>query len=213
MELTRVLLNPQRRGCKKLLGSPEAMHAAMLASFPPTVDPGRVLWRLDGAYSLRPTLYMVSAVVPDCAHLEEQAGWPTQTTTSTRKYDALLERLDEGQQWGFRLTANPTHRVKLPNGRSQVMGHITAEQQLRWLMAREEQLGLALRTEDGSPTVRIIERGVRKFRRGPSTVTLAVATFDGIARVTDSSALRVALTQGIGRGKAYGCGLLTLARP
>lgn len=36
-------------------------------------------------------------------------------------------------------------------------------------------------------------------------------TFDGRLEVTDPAALRRTLTQGIGKAKAYGCGLITLA--
>ena len=43
-------------------------------------------------------------------------------------------------------------------------------------------------------------------------VTLRNVQFDGVLQVTDTSALRDALTQGIGKGKAYGCGLMTLRR-
>ncbi len=43
-------------------------------------------------------------------------------------------------------------------------------------------------------------------------VTLSTAQFDGVLTVVDADRLREALTAGIGRGKAYGCGLMTLAR-
>ncbi|MQS10215.1 type I-E CRISPR-associated protein Cas6/Cse3/CasE [Streptomyces alkaliphilus] len=46
-------------------------------------------------------------------------------------------------------------------------------------------------------------------RRGP--VTMVTATFDGRLEVTDPDALRRTLTLGLGRGRAYGCGLMTLA--
>ena len=58
-----------------------------------------------------------------------------------------------------------------------------------------------------------VERGIAEFKRGERRVTLGVATFEGVLEVTDPDALRRALTHGIGRGKAYGCGLMTLARP
>jgi hypothetical protein len=53
--LTRFDLNPARRGTRQLLGSPQAMHAAVMASWPPAAqdnlqaDPeaARILWRLD----------------------------------------------------------------------------------------------------------------------------------------------------------------------
>jgi CRISPR system Cascade subunit CasE len=48
------------------------------------------------------------------------------------------------------------------------------------------------------------------IRRG-KPVTLVTVTFDGRLEITDPEALRRTLTQGIGRARAYGCGLLTLA--
>ena len=58
----------------------------------------------------------------------------------------------------------------------------------------------------------VVGRAVRRFPRNGSTVTLATATFEGHLEVTDVAALRHALNHGVGRAKAYGCGLLTLAR-
>jgi len=49
MYLTRFEINKARRGAKKLLGSPQAMHAAVMSAFAaanPGPD-GRVLWRAD----------------------------------------------------------------------------------------------------------------------------------------------------------------------
>ena len=43
-------------------------------------------------------------------------------------------------------------------------------------------------------------------------VTINRTVYEGVARVTDPDALRHALVAGIGRSKAYGCGLMTLAR-
>ena len=48
MYLTRIYLNPHRRGAKQLMRSRQMLHAAVLNCFPPGVldDPGtpRVLW-------------------------------------------------------------------------------------------------------------------------------------------------------------------------
>ncbi|MFD5550034.1 type I-E CRISPR-associated protein Cas6/Cse3/CasE, partial [Streptomyces goshikiensis] len=43
-------------------------------------------------------------------------------------------------------------------------------------------------------------------------VPLVTVTFDGCLEVTDPAALRRTLTLGLGKAKAYGCGLMTLAR-
>lgn len=204
-----------------MLGSRQAMHAAVLASFPGRMadrTSERVLWRLDpGDGEL--VLYVVSPELPDFTHLIEQAGWPTLPTWETREYTPLLDRLSEGQTWQFRLTANPT-RSRPPNdgAPSQRFGHVTVAQQQTWLVARAARAGFELpaalgpdgekRPEYGL-TVR--DRAVDRFKRGDGTVTVSRATFEGQLVVADPAVLRATLTGGLGPAKAYGCGLLTLA--
>lgn len=211
MFLTRTYLNARRRGAQKLLGSPQAMHAAILSGFPPGVEIGRPLWRIDKDDALRPTLYILSDNVPDLTHLDEQAAWPSQPSAESTSYAPLLNALGVGQEWAFRLTANPTHRGSI-NGVSKVLGHVTVSQQIGWLISRQSALGISL-GPDESPRFTLTGREVRNFRRSGSSVTLSTATFDGVLRVEDPALLSDALTRGVGRAKAYGCGLLTLARP
>lgn len=213
MYLSRFEINPARRGAQKLLGSPQAMHAAVLAGFPPsstTVPGGRVLWRVDSGPQTQ-TLYIASQAEPDLTHLVEQAGWPTTQAWTTRPYDGLLASLEPGQSWAFRLTANPTRSIQIgERRRSQRVGHVTAAQQLAWFTERCRGWGFDA-TEGGAPTVAVTRRLTRQFRRQGQTVTLVTAQFDGVLTVSDAELLREALCQGVGPAKAYGCGLLTLA--
>lgn len=209
MYLTKFELNVARRGARALLGSPQSMHAAVLAGFPHG-EAGRVLWRVDKLHGAS-CLYILSPGRPDLTHLVEQAGWPTTHGWRTREYAPLLERLEPGGAFGFRLTANPTRSTRVKEGhRSQRVGHVTAEQQLGWLVSRAERLGFDVGSEE-APTARVIERGVLAFGRRGERVTLATAVFEGSLVVRDAPALRSAITTGIGPAKAYGCGLLTLA--
>ena len=50
------------------------------------------------------------------------------------------------------------------------------------------------------------------FNRSGSKVIIGYATFEGILEITNKDVLREQMISGIGRAKAYGCGLLTLAR-
>jgi CRISPR system Cascade subunit CasE len=224
MYVTRFVVNPVRRGAQRLLGSPQAMHAAVLASFPPPastraarVEPqggqARVLWRIDRSGKVSAQLFIVSPAKPDLTHLVEQAGWPTTETWQTREYSSLLDRLEAGQRWGFRLKANPVHAVRISEaGRSKPLGHITVAQQEAWLTERASKHGFALgRGAGGTPDVVVHDRETVRFRREGRTVTLATATYDGVLEVSDPGALRAALVAGIGRAKGYGCGMLTLA--
>ncbi|MCP2330897.1 hypothetical protein G443_001167 [Actinoalloteichus cyanogriseus DSM 43889] len=86
-------------------------------------------------------------------------------------------------------------------------------QQIDWLLTRVAGSGFAIvPARINEPDVLIRERDVRRFDRSGQRVTLAIATFEGKLRVIDVDRLRHALTHGIGHAKAYGCGLLTLAR-
>jgi CRISPR system Cascade subunit CasE len=209
--LTKFEINRVRRGAKVLLASPQAMHAAALASFP-AGQGGRVLWRVD-RWPLSTFLYLLSDTEPDLTHLVEQAGWPTTHTWQTRDYTPVLDRLARGDQYGFRLTANPTRSTRVHEGqRSQRVGHVTAEQQLGWLLERGERLGVRFGDPE-QPTVSLVARGVESFRRQRALVTVSSATFGGVLTVADPDLLRAAITTGIGPAKAYGCGLLTLAPP
>ncbi|MER2092060.1 MAG: type I-E CRISPR-associated protein Cas6/Cse3/CasE [Saccharopolyspora rectivirgula] len=218
MFLTKMPLNPRRRGTGKLLGSPQAMHAAVLAGFAdarPTGE-GRILWRLDSGQH-RLVLYTVSPEKPDFTHLVEQAGWPTTETWDTRDYGVLLDSLRPGQRWHFRLTANPVHSARKEDWHTtKPIGHVTVKQQEQWLLDRAPRLGFRIppvKGDNGGLDLAVVERKTHRFPKRGHLVTISTATFEGHLEITDAEALRRTLTFGVGRAKAYGCGLLTLAPP
>jgi CRISPR system Cascade subunit CasE len=217
MYLTRFEINTARRAARDLLASPQRMHGAVLAAFPSsraTSLDERVLWRVDH-HERQAVLYLVSPDRPDLTHLVENVGWPTTEGWATRDYTPLLDRLAVGQRWGFRLAANPVHNRRKTDDsqRSQRLGHITVAQQTEWLLRRAEHHGFILPLgEQKEPDVAVRGRRTVRFARQGHTVTLDTAVFEGRLEVTDPTALRAALARGIGHGKAYGCGLLTLAR-
>lgn len=231
MYLTRFRFNTRRAGTRRFLASPQTMHAAVMSSFPdllPESSNGpRVLWRIDRNATAELFLYVVSPSEPDLTHLAEQAGWPTQPTWQTRSYAPFLDRLAAGQTWAFRLTANPVHHARRKEGEpTKRTAHITHRHQQEWLLKRQQAAGFRVlqrppeqrRLPEGDEHEVIVhnrrdssfgksdEGTVRKHR-----VSLITATFDGRLEVTDPDALRRTLTAGLGRAKAYGCGLMTLA--
>jgi|SRR6185312_3749024 len=216
MYFTRMALNPARRGTRFLQTSPQAMHAAVLSAFPPGVatqnTEGRVLWRLDRSKH-EVFLYVVSPESPDLTHLIEQAGWPTSSTWQTRDYAPMLGQITAGQHYVFRLVANPVRQPREAELGGKRVGHVTAAQQQEWLIDRVERSGFRiLEAAEETPALVVSDREVKKFSRGPATVTLSTARFDGHLEVTDAGLLRQALAMGIGPAKGYGCGLMTLAR-
>lgn len=211
MYLTRMTLHSGRRATREALASPQMLHACVLNCWPePQVGQdrggGRVLWRVDPG-NPNPDLYIASPSRPDLTAMVEEMGWPASDKGwGTKGYDAFLDRLDEGQRWRFRLTANPTRRATGPSGRKVRVPHVGDEFQTRWLIDRAGHIGAE------GVEARVMRRETLNFRRQNSKVTLATATFGGVLTVADPERLRLALINGIGPAKGYGCGLMTLAR-
>ena len=252
MFLTRIFLNPGRRGCRELISSRQRLHAVVLNCFPPGAldapEEGRLLWRLDGSGAARASrravggrahealiLYVSSPVPMDPSLIVETAGYATDEGVTVRDTGAFLEALSPGQRWGFRITVNPTFRdTKQRNGKGKkkTLAHVTIAQQTQWLLDRTEANGFSIlpsreiggdlpvledeageRVDGANLVVDCVGRGIEKFQHDGTYVTIQMATFQGVLEVCDPARLRACLVGGMGRSKAYGCGLMTLARP
>ena len=224
MFLTKIDLAPERRLARKYLGSPQAMHAVVMGATGGNIGdgPGRVLWRVDRGTTT--ALYILSPLEPDCSQLVAEVG-AAGTQARTLDYSPFLASLDAGQLWAFRLAANPSYSASRgPGVRGQRYGHVTVEQQRQWLVERAPRHGFELMPvdhvddegSDGAVMVVHRERPVFNRRRsegeGRDRVTINRTVYEGVLRITDPESLRLALIAGIGRSKAYGCGLMTLAR-
>ncbi|MFF3013759.1 type I-E CRISPR-associated protein Cas6/Cse3/CasE [Streptomyces sp. NPDC057939] len=232
MFLTRFRINTARQGARPLLSSPQRMHAAVMSSFagalPGDDNASRILWRLDRNARAEVLLFVVSEERPDLTHLVEQAGWPTTATWQTYEYKTFLDGLTAGSTWAFRLTANPVHNVRrTPDEPLKRTAHRTPRHQMGWLLTHQEHAGFRVletpterrRLQQGDEhqlTVRDEQRhqfGKTETGTGRANrVPLVTVTFDGRLEVTDPVALRRTLTLGLGKAKAYGCGLMTLAQ-
>lgn len=227
--LSSITLNPLRSGAQRLIRNPRALHAAVEASLPPERS-GRVLWRLEQ----RPhevQLLVLTPDVPTFEHIIEQAGWMDNEHGAPRTADMapLLAEVTLGREFSFRTRVNPTQRSArgvARGSRGVRHGHRTAAHQLEWFLTRTRgddlPWGFELAdpgttgsdtTSASPPSVSLVERAQVQFDHGRNVppVTLSTATFEGRLRVTDAAVFREKLVQGIGSGKAYGCGLITLA--
>ena len=232
--LSEIPLNPLRRDTQRLLRNPQRLHAAVMASVPYQAENGRSLWRLERR-DHRADLLVLSPLRPSWDHLVETCGWPGADGGSAKilGYEPLLDRLMVGRRFRFRLTANPVKSLptldsptprqaaKLSDpdrARNPRVGQRTAQYQLEWFLSRctggDERWGFTVGTSAG-PAVALVGRQTLAFTRrsGEPPVRLNLATFEGHLAVTDVNLMRHSLLEGIGSGKAYGCGLLTLARP
>ncbi|MCQ9336128.1 type I-E CRISPR-associated protein Cas6/Cse3/CasE [Corynebacterium phoceense] len=213
--LTRILLNPARRKGRRYLSDPQDLHAAVRAAFPPDLDEsnGRILWRVD-TRGHENILYIVGPEAPTPLNITEEAGWDTRPP-QLADYDRFLDKLMNGQRWMFELVANPTYSESRGQGkRGKVKAHVSPEQQLQWLVGKSSRHGFTIREDATSVVERSRLDFYRNYEAGPDNrnrVRIVTARFRGILQITDVKVFRETMRNGIGRGRGYGCGLLTLA--
>jgi len=214
MYLSRIALESGTVDAMRFLASPHLLHGAVESCF--IGERKRNLWRVDYLRG-EPYLLIVSVEMPNFEQFAKRHGRADSTPVwDAKPYDTFLERITQGQPWQFRLRANPVRssineRTDVKE-RGKVFNHVTPDQQKDWLIKRCEANGFLLDKE----AFEIVQTQWYKFRKEtgkPNDVTLLAVTFEGVLTVTDAVLFRTALTSGIGRGKAYGCGLLTVANP
>jgi CRISPR system Cascade subunit CasE len=188
---------PTSRGIQRWLANPYRIHQRICLAFD---DPRRLLFRLEQRPRTR--LLVLSPGFPDWERAF--ASFPTLLAGLPRS-QPFEPSLHDGQLLRFLLRANPT--VKRDSRRH---GLFREEDQRTWLDRKGTEGGFALLS------VRIRGGLTQVSSRGPHRRTdlqhhLAVE-FEGILRVTDAPRFGEALRRGIGSGKAYGFGLLSIAR-
>ena len=128
-----------------------------------------------------------------------------------------------------RIEINP-HRLETARGK--LVPCTKTDEQRQWLIARAAKCGFEIvrnpyaradgpaagaPSRDGNRVFGAdLNFGVtlcesKKFWRQGELVSIETAVFEGVLRVVDAASLARAMRNGIGRAKAYGCGLLTLA--
>ncbi|MCL5110891.1 MAG: type I-E CRISPR-associated protein Cas6/Cse3/CasE [Chloroflexi bacterium] len=238
MYLSRLILNPRCRAVQRDLADCQSLHRTVMALFGQTEgDDARarlgVLHRLDlNPRDGRLDLLVQSTTPPDFTRLAADYLAQTSEPNPTSKPVAdLYARLVAGQALRFRLLANPTRKIDTKSGpagerrNGQRVPLRDDESRLAWLARKGEVGGFRLRQVMASPAtnergkVPAVQSATASQLRGrhpapgggTANLTLEPVLFEGILEVTDAAALRQALAQGIGPGKAYGCGLLSLA--
>lgn len=215
MYLTRIAINPFLAEARKVLDDTHTLHRAVMGMFDAyhkdesgvttnrANGTGVPLWRLDaGRDSI--SLFVVSGDKPHTSDLAKRIGWDdgTDAAVMVADYDGFLGGIREGDTYAFMSTLNMTSRGR--DGKSIVA--VSPNSKMVWLSNAAQRNGFKV---NGIPDVSTI---VDSFEKPDGkAVTLDKSTVTGVLTVTDADSVRLALSAGIGRGRAYGCGLITLA--
>lgn len=205
MYLSRLILNPRSRAVQRDLARPGEMHKTVLRAFPDRLDgeTERVLYRLDQQPQTQEiSLLVQSHGVPDWDKLDP--GYLLEGVADNLATKAVNLSLYSGQRLAFRLRSNPTKRLSAGKGNSgKRIGLYKVEEQVAWLQRKGVDHGFAIYTAMPTQQQRVDDnRHDLKFFS---------VQFDGILQVTDPTAFLTAIQSGIGSGKAFGFGLLSVA--
>ncbi len=208
--LSRVELNPRDRAVQRALADCGQMHRLVMRAFPDVAEPAArqalgVLYRPEtDERGARVWLLVQSGVAPTWSNIA-----PIGDTTTVKRIDGSYARLAAGMTLRFRLRANPTKRLgkRGPDEPEEPLAGkrialFREEERIAWLTGRLLAAGCTPRGFEVRPD---------RFASGRRDLTLTGALFEGRLRVENADGLRSALATGIGPGKAYGFGLLSVA--
>ena len=207
INLYRIAVNGRHPDARRDMGNRYEMHRTLRTKVFSGIDDDKLhlLWRLETrSYNVRSTTLLVQSIYKgDWNQLPE--GYALSDVES--KVFSPTSFLRTGNRYRFRLEAN----VSLQKGKmdesltGKRVGIVGIEAQKKWLVAKGEKSGFVVEGAEITFSDKIKFGGRKK-------ITMAVVRFDGILQVNDSVVLADVLANGIGRGKAFGLGLLSLAK-
>jgi len=233
MYLSRLVLNPRSPAVRRDLADCHAMHRTVMSGFLSFQIDGDaraalgVLHRVEtDPRSGRVTLLVQSRVEPDWSRLE--GGYLTDDhgadiNPACKRIDLQYQAIGAGKVLAFRLRANPTRKIDTKsgpdgsrrNGRRVELSRET--DQIAWLRRKGEQGGfrlLSVRVDSAVANVRVVP-GVKAVGSrgcgGAQRLVFGTTLFEGVLQVEDAERFRRTLECGVGPGKAYGFGLLSVA--
>lgn len=214
MYLSRLYLNNRNRQAAGDLRSAYSFHQSIRWAFEgagelpgPLPEGERLLWRNDHDQGL----LVQSQTRPVWETLDERYPHYIQEA-QVKEFD--LSGIESGQHFLFRLRANVTTnrwrdgQDRDTNPRTKREALRGAREQLEWLDRQGERGGFGVIGAD------IVQSGnVRLYKKfGVAPMTLFAVTFEGLLVAEDPSKLAQTVSDGIGKGKALGFGLLSLRR-
>ena len=190
---------------RQALSNCQDMHRNLMKAFP-EADASRkeanVLYRLF-TIEERPALFVLSSELPDW---EKVTGISLYQNKMPLQMDVLFDKLTTGRALRFSLKTSPCKKVSGERKNSKRVFLRNAEERAAWLCRKGQQNGFeVLRLSES-------ETDIVHGRKETGEIFYQTVTFDGVLRITDEARFREAFKNGIGPGKAYGLGLLMLAK-
>ena len=208
MYLSKLVLNGNNRLVQKELSNAHKLHQQIMHAFP---DEQRDMSRNDWNILFRQepdseVVLVQSDLEPDWSNLPTQyLSDRVELPLAVKSFALSAEQIAPGRILQFRLRANPSKR---DNQTKKTIGLFHQADQLAWLKRQADRCGFLLQGVDVIPSPNVFgSKG-----GGTAPIRLTTALYQGILEVIEPEPFLHAVQRGIGRGKSYGCGLLSIAR-
>lgn len=205
MYLSQLVLNSRQPQVHRELGNAHKFHQRIMQAFPDeeTRETPREDWHILFRQEPDSDVVLVqSEIEPDWSKLPD--GYLAQPS-EPKPFHLSPEVLSAGRIFQFRLRANPSKR---DHKTKKTIGFYHRPDQLAWLERQADRCGFRLLSADAIPSPNVF--GIKK--KGASPIRITTALFQGVLEVTAPEPFLSVVQQGLGRGKSYGCGLLSIAR-
>jgi CRISPR system Cascade subunit CasE len=175
----------------------------------PRASDAGFLFRIDPQSGGRAVILVQSAVNPNWDYAFHNARYLLAAPPEMRPFS--LEATS-GQEFRFRLVANPTRKIDTKTGpdgrrRNGKRVPVDSDQLEEWLICRSVPAGFYVGTDSLSVQPGYIYANKKRNGGGQR---LRSVRYDGVLKVSDAGRFRQTVASGIGPGKAYGFGLLSV---
>jgi CRISPR system Cascade subunit CasE len=212
MFLSKLVLNERNKKAQKDLGNAHVFHQQVMHAFPDQADQHKDIdwnprqqWNILFRQEQEPDSNIVlvqSDIEPNWSVLPPDY---LVQDFCPKPFNPTVDQCSVGRRFRFRLRANPSKRDSKTR---KTIGFFKQEDQLNWLERQGNSNGFAAHDVSVIPSPKIF--GIKQ--KGARPIQIHTVLFQGILTVTDSILFLSCLQQGIGRGKSYGCGLLSIAK-
>lgn len=223
MFLSKVTLQMRHSATYRLLADLYAQHRFVLSAFPDRSETAdevseapSALYRVETSDQGKTPYLLVQS--------EAEPNWERVSALHPGMFCSAVVREMEpefkvGRRLRFRLRANPTKMLTNRDGAGERhpkrVGLYREQEQREWLARTAERSGFQVDPAAVLMTPRGQLTGAKPAAVGRSVgarVRCFVVDYDGILTVSDAEMFERCLREGIGRSKAWGCGLLSVAR-
>ncbi|MFE6446371.1 type I-E CRISPR-associated protein Cas6/Cse3/CasE [Nocardiopsis dassonvillei] len=220
--LTKITPDLSSRRARAAFANAGELHRLLIDLVSPQLGEGRMpsprqhtglLFRVDEGRT-GPVLLVQSHNRLDLTQISDGIGEAAQ-----RDLSPFLNGLEKGKEVRYRLAATPCKRLGKSEKNAERLGDrarpgvnaytrpLYGADADQWWRDRAGRHGLDLRDVLSTGLSPALDRG----RSGKRRVRLHMTRFDGYAVINDPEAVRKAVVEGVGRGKSFGCGMLSLA--